>query len=121
MQCGFSEITESKSVSGRLCWFRELLKCFFFQPHSSKHSLLFIYCCASLRVHVVSCMPAVLCVALRGPMDTDPCGPCRFAGLRAISARTRSDKLHIKGRGEWRGNGGVKQQQAVTFGTVTVQ
>lgn len=54
-------------------------------------------------------------------MDTDPCGLCRFAGLRAISARTRSDKLHIKGKGEWRGNGGVKQQQAVTFGTVTVQ
>lgn len=53
-------------------------------------------------------------------MDTDPCGLCRFAGLRAISPQTRSDKLHIKG-GEWRGNGGVKQQQAVTFGTVTVQ
>lgn len=54
--------SQNQSPSQEGCVGRELLKCCFFQPHSSKHSPLFIYCHASLCVHVVSCMPAVLCV-----------------------------------------------------------
>ena len=52
-------------------------------------------------------------------MERESCGLDRSAGLWAISARTRSDKLHVEG-GE-KAAAAAAQQQAVTFGTVTVQ
>lgn len=50
-------------------------------------------------------------------MERESCGLDRSAGLWAISARTRSDKLHVEG-GE---KAAAAQQQAVTFSTVSVQ